>query len=161
MLWGQLYGLVLLATNPEMGLEGLDIELLWRTAARTFATNFCILYESEDVTPYLHQLVYHAGFYLKTCGSLEKLANFAIEGKHRQNKRTVHSASSGHSRKNILKNLSYQQIARTTRQEIIDNLPKRRANRKKINWKDSGLKDSAYLNSILTAVADAVQRMTN
>lgn len=51
---------------PEMVPEGLDVEQVWRESARVFAQNFCLIYEDEDVTPYLHQFVYHVGFFLKT-----------------------------------------------------------------------------------------------
>ncbi len=145
-----MYGLLLLATHPEMVPEGLDVEQVWRESARVFAQNFCLIYEDEDVTPYLHQFVYHVGFFLKTCGSLEPLANFALEGKHRQNKRTVHSASSGHSRMNIFKNITYQQLARTTRMELA-NFPKvKRTERNIVDWKSRGLQKNQYLKKILT-----------
>lgn len=103
------------------------------------------------MTPYLHQFVYHLGYYLKTCGSLEALANFAIEGKHRQNKKTIRAASSGQSRKENLENAQYQQIARTARLEVlVDKLPGRRKSVRETDWKSVGLKKNDWLKKILT-----------
>ncbi len=150
-LWEQLYGLILLASYPQMVPPEQDIEKVWRSSARVFAENFCALYQAEDVTPYLHQLVYHVGYYLKTCGSLEELANFAIEGKHRQNKKTIRAACSGQSRKELLNNAQYQQIARTTRMEmLVDKLPNRKKYERATDWKSIGLKKSEWIQKALT-----------
>lgn len=139
----------MLATYPEMVPPEQDIERVWRSSARIFAENFCELYQSEDVTPYLHQFVYHVGFYLKTCGGLEKLANFAIEGKHRQNKRTIRAASSGLSQMGIKRNALYQQVARTTRMEVlVHKLPCRKQS-EKADWQRS-LKKNNWAEKILT-----------
>jgi hypothetical protein len=76
---------------------------------------------------------------------LELLANFAIEGKHRQNKKTIRAASSGPSRMDLLSNAQYQQIARMTRMEaLVDLLPCRKFSTK-ADWqrslkKNEGLK---------------------
>ena len=139
----------MLATYPEMVPPESDLEQVWRSSARIFAENFCELYQSEDVTPYLHQFVYHVGFYLKTCGSLELLANFAIEGKHRQNKKTIRAASSGLSRMDLLSNAQYQQIARTTRMEALVNLLPGRKFSTKADWQQS-LKKNEWAAKVLT-----------
>ena len=150
----------MLATYPEMVPPESDIELVWRSSARIFAENFCEIYQSEDVTPYLHQFVYHVGFYLKTCGSLELLANFAIEGKHRQNKKTIRAASSGLSRMDSLTNVQYQQIARMTRIEaLVDLLPCRKFSTK-ADWQRS-LKKNEWVEKVLTDLVVLAAQTSN
>lgn len=60
----------------------------WKKQAREWAENeFLSLYDGKDVTPYLHVFVYHLGFFLEKCGSVEQFANYPIESKHQQVKK--------------------------------------------------------------------------
>lgn len=132
-----MYDLLKVAMNPAQSfLEESNVEKSWITKSRSYAKKFTSIYAKEDVTPYLHVLVYHAGFYIAKYGSLEMLANFSTEGKHQENKRTVASASSGFRNfETSNKNLPVQELERETRMLLLkDQLPKKkkRQNKKKL-----------------------------
>lgn len=51
-------------------------------------------YSKKEVTPYLHILIYHIGYYRERYGGLEKYGNFAIEGRHQWNKSAIRTGTS-------------------------------------------------------------------
>ena len=93
-VWYGFAALVSVLTQPEVQIT----EHEWCIQARTWGINFTKCYCEEDVTPYMHVLIYHIGFYLAKYKSVERYANYAIEGKHQENKHTFAQASSGFSR---------------------------------------------------------------
>lgn len=116
-----MHDLLKAAMNPAQSfLEQVDVENEWIAKSRAYAKKFTSVYAKEDVTPYLHVLVYHAGFYIAKYGSLEVLANFSTEGKHQENKRTVAGASSGFRKfETSTKNLPVQELERETRMLLL------------------------------------------
>jgi len=78
-LWREFKDLMKIATStdtPTITAEG------WTERARAWATVLVSVYDQMEVTPYLHVFVYHLGFFLVKCDSLEKFANYSIENKH-------------------------------------------------------------------------------
>eukprot|EP01102_Stenamoeba_stenopodia_P003860 TRINITY_DN1398_c0_g1_i15.p1 TRINITY_DN1398_c0_g1~~TRINITY_DN1398_c0_g1_i15.p1 ORF type:complete len:112 (-),score=13.36 TRINITY_DN1398_c0_g1_i15:303-638(-) len=55
--------------SPEITAEE------WTQRARTWATTLVSVYDKMEITPYLHVFVYHLGFFLVQCDSLERFAN--------------------------------------------------------------------------------------
>ena len=81
--------------------------LFWKRKALEFAKAFVQEYERQEVTTYLHIFVYHVGFYVEKYGSLERFANYGIEGLHAKNKKVVKMATFG-----------YKKGAEVTKQEL-------------------------------------------
>eukprot|EP01102_Stenamoeba_stenopodia_P003858 TRINITY_DN1398_c0_g1_i10.p1 TRINITY_DN1398_c0_g1~~TRINITY_DN1398_c0_g1_i10.p1 ORF type:complete len:102 (-),score=10.78 TRINITY_DN1398_c0_g1_i10:407-712(-) len=67
--------------SPEITAEE------WTQRARTWATTLVSVYDKMEITPYLHVFVYHLGFFLVQCDSLERFANYSIENKHQVTKK--------------------------------------------------------------------------
>ena len=131
---GGMHDLLKAAMNPaESFLQQADVEQSWIAKSRAYAKKFTSVYAKEDVTPYMHVLVYHAGFYIAKYGSLEILANFSTEGKHQENKRTVAGASSRFRKfETSDKNLPVQELERETRILLLkDQLPKKKKRQNK------------------------------
>lgn len=76
--------------------SGLKIsEAFWKKKALEFARAFTREYESKDVISYLHAFAYHVGYFVEKYGSLERLANYGIEGLHAKNKKVIREATNG------------------------------------------------------------------
>lgn len=58
------------AMNPsDSFLDQANVEKSWIAKSRAYAKKFTSVYAKEDTTPYLHLLVYHAGFYIAIMGN--------------------------------------------------------------------------------------------
>jgi hypothetical protein len=79
--------------NPKE--HGFISEAQWREDARKYATSFVKRYGEKEVTSYIHEFVYHHGFFMEKYSSLEKFANYSIEGCHRENKKSLALSTNG------------------------------------------------------------------
>jgi hypothetical protein len=84
--------------------------------AREFGQAFVDSYCEEEVTPYIHIFVYHIGLFLHKFGSVEKFANYAIEGMHRVNK-TNERFGTSHFKTTHNSNTTTQQLQHTWRED--------------------------------------------
>jgi hypothetical protein len=62
------------------------------------AQAFVATYSAEDVTTYMHILVYHYGEFLKKYSSIEKFTNYALKSKHSTMKRILADCTSSFTR---------------------------------------------------------------
>lgn len=92
----------------------------WRDNGRVFGKLFTNIYDSQDVTPYLHVLVYHLGGFIEKYGSLERYANFATESWHRRNKDVVRKNGSSWGNPEKKANITMTQIANSIRRNIAE-----------------------------------------
>lgn len=91
-VWQQFHDLVALSSQDEGAVKITYRE--WLCEALPFGRTFVKCWGKEEVTTYIHIFVYHVGFYLQRWGSIEKFANYAIEGMVAVNKRNLHRATS-------------------------------------------------------------------
>lgn len=107
----------MLASDPDRKIT----EAEWLNKAKQFGGTFLELYEPEEITPYIHVLIYHVGFYLEHYGNLEVFANMAIEGRVKYTKQLIATATNGFSRMESASNLPVQ-ILQTSTREMMANL---------------------------------------
>ncbi len=88
----------------------------WLSRARTFGKAFVAAYTGEDVTTYIHIFIYHLGFFMEKYQSIEKFANYALEGKHRVTKQILTHSTSGFSQGEV--QAAQQQMQVLTREEV-------------------------------------------
>lgn len=112
--------------------------------------SFTERYGGEEVTPYIHVLVYHVGFYLERYGCLERFSNYSTESMHSQNKKVVAGASSGlgHQNGTAAQNICYQQLTYGFREEVYRSMElttpegpkqtKRKRGERRKNWATFG-----------------------
>lgn len=93
-IWKLMVQLLALLSTSQVTISAA----FWKRKALEFARLFVAEYEHQDVTSYLHAFVYHIGYYVERYGSLEKLANYGIEGLHAKNKKFIREASNGFQR---------------------------------------------------------------
>lgn len=137
-LWKQFWVLLSLASSTDISIT----ESEWLHKAKQMGKLFREVYTAEDVTPYLHVFVYHCGYYLEQFGSLERFGNYAIEGKHKHNKRIIASATSGFARKESDNNVTMQQLKRSVRElkgAAETTVPKKRRKSKQ-TWAERSIK---------------------
>jgi len=82
-LWRELKELMAIATSTESTKITTEE---WTRRARSWASTLVTIYDKMEVTPYLHVFVYHLGFFLVECDSVERFANYSIENKHQSAK---------------------------------------------------------------------------
>lgn len=102
-VWKHLIELLALASSEDQITNGF-----WLCEARTFGNEFLNVYDANAVTPYLHVLIYHVGYYRERYGSLERLSNLGIEGQHARNKKTVRRRTNGYAKRK--RGVTYQQL---------------------------------------------------
>ncbi len=128
----------------------------WRQEVSKFAQIFASTYSREDVTPYIHILVYHVGFYLERYRSLEMFANYPIETVHFINK---HINTNGLSTERTLNNGARQQLThqfRITLYEVDGTLPVYAPKRQRLKpGRKSKLRNWA---SLILALQPSMQR---
>jgi H+/gluconate symporter-like permease len=90
-VWELYYPLVCLTAQATVNIS----EEEWLTHAQEFGQAFIDVYQAEDVTTYIHIFMFHFGFFLDKYNSLEKFANYALEGKHSVIKWILAYSSSG------------------------------------------------------------------
>ena len=121
----------------------------WLHYAKTFGRAFVETYCPEDVTPYLHVLVYHLGFYLEAYGNLEVFANYGIEGRHRYNKQLIKTATNGFGRMGNVRNVVYQELTHSMREDSQYGHTKKRQKRAK-NWATKSLEKFPDIDAIFS-----------
>ena len=146
-IWKQLWALLTLAMQDEKKIS----EQEWLRMARQFGSHFVARYCKEDVTPYLHVLVYHVGFYLEKYGNLEIFANYAIEGRHRYNKLAIPSGTSGFNHPSGPHNVQYQLITRSWREDDLQSsLNEDKTGRHKPSWVQKSLPAFLDVDSVFS-----------
>lgn len=93
LIWKSL--LVLLSVSGSDVIQVTESQ--WLENAKKFGRMFINVYSENDVTPYLHILIFHIGFFREHYGGLEKYGNFAIEGRHQWNKSAIPTGTSHYS----------------------------------------------------------------
>lgn len=91
-VWRKLRELVVLSGQEDHEVQISAAE--WRAEARSFGALYAQRHGAEEVTPYIHVLVYHVGYWLEHYGGIEKFANYATEGMVAVNKRNLRRGSS-------------------------------------------------------------------
>ncbi len=76
IIWEQFFELSSLIAQAQVKIT----EEEWLTKALQFREAFLQVYCAEQVTPYIHVLIYHVGFFLEHYHGIEKFANYALEG---------------------------------------------------------------------------------
>lgn len=145
-IWQQFWALLTLASQSETPVT----EENWLAKAKIFANNYLKRYCAEDITPYIHVFVYHVGYYLEKYGNLEIFANYAIEGRHHYNKQVIASASNGFGRADGARNIQYQQLTRSLREDRVAG--SRPQQRQKQTWASRSLARFPNMDSVFVAM---------
>ncbi len=133
IVWEQFFELSSLIAQARVMIT----EEEWLTKARRFGEAFLQVYCAEQVTPYIHVLVYHVGFFLEHYHGIEKFANYALEGMIAVTKRNLSSATAGFSQGRQV--TAQQQLNVLLRKEVhmakaCTDQPERPLKRPKRNW---------------------------
>lgn len=91
-MWRRFLDLVILLSQAE-GLIHITLSQ-WLQEARPFGELYSRCFRKEEVTPYIHIFVYHVGFYLEHWGSIQKFANYSLEGTVSVDKRILQQGTS-------------------------------------------------------------------
>jgi hypothetical protein len=153
LLWKQAWVLLSVLAEPQFDIK----EEWWMEKAKQFAKLFVKRYPAEDITPYIHVLVYHLGFYMETYGNLEIFANYAIEGRHQYNKRMLFNGTNGFGKFQNEKNLPMQQLLRSTREDSARSADAKKYRRKE-TWATRSLKKFPNIDAFfgMTITADQI-----
>jgi hypothetical protein len=111
-IWELYYKLLTLAMQSNVQIN----EEEWIAEAIPFGQVFVDRYCAEEITTYIHIFIYHIGFFLAKFNSVEKFANYAIEGMHSVNKTNQrHQTSNFKNTPNS--NITKQQLQITFRED--------------------------------------------
>lgn len=91
LVWESFHKLYSLAVQPKVAITQRE----WQTMARDLGRQWVSAFGESEVTTYLHIFIYHFGFFLEKYSSIERFANFAIEGTVGKTKKNLQNATSG------------------------------------------------------------------
>lgn len=87
------------ALDSEPGQESFKTPVQFKDHARKWARFFREVHHDEDVTPYIHALVYHVPQFLEKCGGLSIFNCQPVEKKNHQQSRMFHQGTQKRGRK--------------------------------------------------------------